>query len=244
MSIWGKIVGGAAGLLTGGPLGALVGAGIGHAVDRSLEASGAPANDTALTKITFTIGVVALAAKMARADGEVTGSEIQAFRRLFKVPASEERNVERVFNLARQDSAGFDAYARQIARLFKARAAVLEDLLDALFTIAGADGKLHPHELVFLEQVADIFGFDADAFACIKARHMGEDEASPYAVLGVARDIPSAQLKATYRALVRDNHPDRLMAEGVPEEFMKVATDRLAAINAAYDKIRAERGLG
>ncbi|GAB4145599.1 MAG: TerB family tellurite resistance protein [Sphingomonadales bacterium] len=243
MSIWGKIVGGAAGLITAGPLGALVGAGLGHAIDRSLEDSGAAKQDTALTKITFTIGVVALAAKMAKADGRVTGSEIQAFKRLFQVPASEQRNVERVFNLARQDTAGFEAYARQIAKLFQARAAVLEDLLDALFTIACADGKLHPEEIAYLRRVAEIFGFDEAAFDCVKARHLGEDEASPYAVLGVPRDMPSAQIKAAYRALVRDNHPDKLMAEGVPEEFMKVATDRLAAINAAYDKIRAERGL-
>jgi len=173
----------------------------------------------------------------------VTGSEIAAFRRLFKVRPSEERNVERVFNLARQDTAGYEAYAQQIARLFEARAAVLEDLLDALFAIAAADGHLHPSELEYLERVAAIFGFDAAAFACIKARHMGEDEASPYAVLGVARDISDRELKRAYRALVRSSHPDKMIAEGVPEEFLRVATDRLATINAAYDKIRAERGL-
>ncbi|MFZ5609280.1 MAG: TerB family tellurite resistance protein [Pseudomonadota bacterium] len=241
MAIWGKILGSAAGLALGGPLGALIGAGLGHAIDRGL--AGPRPVDEATARITFTIGVIALAAKMAKADGTVTHDEVETFKRLFKVPPEEARNVERVFDLARQATAGYEAYAQQIAGLFEKRAPILEDLLDALLAIACADGVLHPGECAYLERVAGIFGFTDDDMERMKARRLGPDEASPYTILGVAPDIADAALKAHYRKLVRDNHPDRLIAQGVPEEFVSVATSRLAAINAAYDRIAAQRGL-
>ncbi|MGD8325667.1 MAG: TerB family tellurite resistance protein [Sphingomonadales bacterium] len=241
MAIWGKIVGGATGFALGGPIGALIGAGVGHAVDR--VAFGDHIDDEATRKITFTIGVIALAAKMAKADGEVTLDEVAAFKKLFKVPPYEERNVERVFDLARRATAGYEAYARQIASLFERRAPILEDLLDALFQIASADGVFHPCEIDYLEKVAAIFGFNEADIDRIKARHMGLDQASPYAILGIDPNISDIELKKHYKQLVRETHPDRMMAHGVPEEFISVATERLAAINAAYDKIAKSRGL-
>lgn len=242
MAIWGKILGSAAGFALGGPIGALIGAGVGHAVDRGLNVL-VPRDDEATRNITFTIGVIALSAKMAKADGEVTRDEVAAFKKLFKVPADEERNVARVFDLARQATAGYEAYAKQIASLFEKRSHILEDLLDALFEIAGSDGVFHPCEIEYLEKVADIFGFTADDMERIKARHLGLDASSPYTILGIAPDSDDVSIKKHYRQMVRDNHPDRMMAAGVPEEFISVATARLAAINAAYDKIAAERGL-
>lgn len=240
MSIWGKIIGGAAGFALGGPLGALFGAGVGHAVDAGLAQG---TDDQATEKITFTIGVIALAAKMAKADGRVTSDEVDAFKEVFKVPPHEVRNVGRVFDLAQQDTAGYEAYARQIAGLFQDRPAVLEDLMDALFHIANADGYVHPNEMAYLETVADIFGMSEVDFERVSARHLGPDKSSPYTVLGVAPDIDDEALKKHYRQLVRDNHPDRLIANGVPQEFIAVATERLAAINAAYDRVAAQRGL-
>lgn len=241
MSIWGKLGGAAAGfLLGGGPVGALVGALAGHVLidreaslaDESMDAPG----------IVFTIAVIALGAKMAMADGAVTKDEEEAFRRIFRVPPSEEANVRRIFNLARQDTAGFEAYAAQIARLFRGNPAILEDVLDGLFEIAKADGVLHPSELAFLARVAEIFGFAPAEFHRIRASHFGPDAADPYAILGVAHDASAEEIKHTYRLLVRENHPDRLMARGVPEEFVRIANDKLAVINAAYDRIESERG--
>jgi len=233
MSIWGKLSGAAAGFLFGGgPLGAIAGAAVGHVLfDREESEPG----------VTFTIAVIALGAKMAKADGVVTDEEIRAFERIFTVPPGEAANVRRVFNLARQDTAGFEAYAGQIARAFRGNPAVLEDILDGLFEIAKADGVLHPGEQAFLERVADIFGFAPSEFRRIRASHFGPDAADPYAVLGVAYDASETEIKRTYRLLVRENHPDSLIARGVPAEFVKLATDKLAAINAAYEKIEAER---
>jgi DnaJ like chaperone protein len=236
MSIWGKIGGAAAGFLAGGPVGAVVGAIAGHVIDRNTRTV-APDDPG----VAFTIAVIALGAKMAKSDGVVTGDEEEAFRQYFRVPPSEEANVQRIFRLARQDTAGFETYARQIANVYRGNPAVLEDILDGLFEIAKADGVLHPGELSFLERVAEIFGFAPNEFRRIRASHFPDRE-DPYIILGVAHDAGEEEIKRTYRMLVRENHPDRLIARGVPPEFVQIATEKLAAINVAYDKIEIERG--
>ena len=193
--------------------------------------------------IAFTIGVIALGAKMAKADGIVTGEEIVAFKQVFHVPERELAGVARVFNLAKQDVAGYDAYARQLARLFAQRPQVLEDVIDSLFHIAKADGALHESELAYLESVTEIFGFTARDFARIKARHMAPAKDDPYVILGIEGFASDDELRRHYRKLVRDNHPDKHIAAGMPPEMIDVATERLARINAAYDMIARERGL-
>ena len=233
MSVWGKVSGAAAGLFVGGPVGALVGAVAGHFfLDRESDPG-----------VTFTIAVVALAGKMARADGVVSEEEFQIFREAFGVPPEEEGNIRRIFNLARQDVAGFEYYAGQIARLFVGNPAMLEDVLDGLFDIAKADGVLHPEEAKFLERVAEIFGFAPNEFRRIRASHFAPELTDPYVILGLSYSADDNELRQTYRRLVRENHPDSLMARGVPQEFIKLATDKLAAINSAYEKIQTERGL-
>jgi DnaJ like chaperone protein len=233
MSVWGKVSGAAAGLFVGGPVGAVVGAVVGHFF---LDQESDPG-------VTFTIALVALAGKMARADGVATDQEFEVFREAFGVPPQEEKNVQRIFNLARQDIAGFEYYAGQIARLFVGNPAMLEDVLDGLFEIAKADGVLHPGEAAFLEKVAEIFGFAPNEYRRIRASHFAPELTDPYVILGVSYVADDEELKQTYRKLVRENHPDSLMARGVPAEFIKLANDKLAAINSAYEKIRAERGL-
>jgi len=233
MSVWGKVSGAAAGLFVGGPVGAVVGAVVGHFF---LDQESDPG-------VTFTIAVVALAGKMARADGVVSEQEFEIFREAFGVPPEEENNIRRIFNLARQDIAGFEYYAGQIAQLFVGNPAMLEDVLDGLFEIAKADGVLHPGEAAFLEKVAEIFGFSPNEYRRIRASHFAPELTDPYVILGVSYVADDEELKQTYRKLVRENHPDSLMARGVPAEFIKLANDKLAAINTAYEKIRAERGL-
>src|SRR5439155_25397422 len=158
--------------------------------------------------LAFTIGVIALGAKMAKADGVVTGDEVAAFKRVFQVPEEELAGVAKVFNLAKQEVAGYPTYARQLARLFAGGHQILEDVLDSLFYIAKADGAVHEHEARYLEDVADIFGFDAAEFARIKARHVPPEGGGPYAVLGIDRSAKDEDIKKRYRKLVRENHPD------------------------------------
>lgn len=239
MSIWGKIIGGTAGFALGGPLGALLGLAVGSAVDAGI---GKIDEDPEKTRhITFTIGVIALSAKMAKADGKVTREEVDAFKQVFQVPASEMVNVGRVFDMARQHTAGFDAYARQIATLMAGNRGVLADLLEGLFFIAKADGHVHPNEVNFIRAVANIFGYTKQQIDQLVHRHAGADQNCPYAVLGVEPAIGSDALRKHYRNLVRENHPDRMIAQGVPSDLIAVATRRAAEINVAYDEILARR---
>lgn len=226
----------------GGPIGALIGLTVGAAVDAGVTTATADPEKT--RHITFTIGVIALSAKMAKADGRVTHEEVAAFKQVFHVPPAEMANVGRVFDMARQHTAGFDAYARQIADLMKDNRSVLGDLLEALFFIAKSDGHVHPNELDFIRAVAKIFGYGKRQIEQLVYRHVGADQNCPYGVLGVDPSISDAELKERYRSLVRENHPDRLIAEGVPNDLIAVATRRAAEINAAYDEIVTHREKG
>jgi DnaJ like chaperone protein len=237
MSIWGKIGGAAAGfVLGGGPVGAALGALAGHFVfDRE------PSETE--KQIAFTIGVTALAAKMARADGQSTEVEFEAFRRIVAIEPDEEANVRRVYALANESVAGFEAYARQLGSLFRDRPGLLEDLLDALFFVASAEDGLHDAELVFLREVARAFGLSDAAFNNLCAAYGGPCEPDPYALLQVESAATDAEVRQAYLAAVRANHPDRMIARGAPEEFLNVATEKLARINAAWAQIRQARGL-
>jgi DnaJ like chaperone protein len=250
MSIWGKIIGGVAGFALGGPLGALLGAIAGHAADRRIEQTEPAAEDqqslddrSGTRQIAFTMAVIVLGAKMAKADGVVSRAEVAAFKEVFQVPPHELKNVARLFDQARQDPAGFEPYAKQIARMFRKDHPVLEELLDGLFHIAKADGVVHEAEMTFLKRVAGIFGLDEADFARLREGHLGPDKADPYTILGTTRMASNEEIKAAWRKLVRDTHPDKLMAQGLPREFIELANEKLATINAAYDKISKERGI-
>ena len=187
--------------------------------------------------IAFTIAVIALGAKMAKADGLVTRDEVTAFRQVFHIPASETQNAARVFDLARKDVAGFDLYAARIRDMFGAGHQALVDLLEGLFYIAVADGRYHPNENVFLEEVARIFGVQSRDFVNMRARFVPDENPDPYCVLGVDPTADAETVRQAWRALVREYHPDRMIARGVPEEAMKLAEKRLIQANWAYEKI-------
>lgn len=186
----------------------------------------------------FTLALIALSAKMAVADGVATASETRAFKRTVEIPAPIERQVDRVFDLAKQDVAGYEAYARKIGRFFAREPDTLEHVLDSLFFIASADGMVHEAELDYLKGVSDIFGFDDARFEQIASQHVYLDQGTdPYVVLGLMPGAERDEVKRVYRLLVAEHHPDRLIAKGVPEELIDVATARMQAINSAYNKI-------
>jgi DnaJ like chaperone protein len=277
MAIWGKIVGGAAGLALGGPIGAVIGAVAGHAYDlyreqdrrgrlerrrgrverprrreRDIEAEIAGerifADPTETRRIAFATAVIVLSAKLAKVDGVVSRDEIRAFKQTFRIDDREVGDVARIYDHAKSSGQGFEPYARQIAALFRHDPYLLEELMVGLIEVARADGEINAAELDFLRRVAGIFGFDEGAFERIRGRYAASrrdltntDDA--YAVLGVSRTAAGPEIKQAYRRLVREHHPDRLGAKGLPPEFTDQATRTLAAINAAYDRIAKERGL-
>lgn len=193
-------------------------------------------------RVAFSIAMIALSAKMAKADGVVTPAEVRAFQQIFEVPEDERKHVARLYNLAKADVAGFEAYAEKLARLCgsgEANCPLLEDILDGLFHIAKADGIVHEHELAFLARVAEIFRYDEVHFNQLVARHAIDHGGDPYLVLGVEKSATRAEIRRRYHELVMENHPDRLIARGVPEEFHAIANERLVAINAAYAAVTA-----
>lgn len=189
---------------------------------------------------TFSIALIALSAKIAKADGAASDAEFAAFRKFFDFPDSEATKVRMIYDLAKQDVAGFSHYVGQIGKLFDDDQAILEDVIDCLLYVALADGAAHPQELSLIEAAAVTFGIAPACWRRLKAAHFGVEKDDPYAVLGLEHGADAASLQARYRELMRQNHPDALIARGVPASLVKIADGRAAAINAAYEAILAE----
>ena len=192
--------------------------------------------------VAFAIAVIALGAKMAKADGHVTRDEVTAFREVFHIAAKDEAGAAKVFNLARQDVAGFEDYATRIHAMFASQPETLTDLLEGLFHIAMADGFYHPNEDAFLEEVAHIFAISDRDFRALRARFVPDAVPDPFTVLGVSPDMPLEDIRSAWRMPVRENHPDAMMARGVPEEAVRIAEKRMIDINRAWEDIRASSG--
>ena len=188
--------------------------------------------------VAFTIAVIALGAKMAKADGQVTRDEVTAFREVFRIAAQDEAGAAKVFNLARQDAAGFEEYAKRIRAMFTGQPDTLRDLLEGLFHIAMADGFYHPNENAFLEEVTRIFEVPQTEFSALRMRFAPDTKQDPYLVLGVSSDMSLQDIRRAFRRLVRENHPDAMIARGVPEEALQLAQKRMADINRAWDEIQ------
>lgn len=260
MSYWGKLLGGVAGFVLGGPFGAVMGAAMGHAADGGrlpkldfTHLLGGPLDAARLASSLgnrdqlFAVGVVVLSAKLAKCDGPVNRAEIDAFKRQFRIPPEAVRDIGRLFDSARDDAGGFDPYARELGRGFADNKGLLEDVLTALFAIAKADKPVTVAEHEMLSDVHTAFGLDQVAWdqargaTSRRAASGGTDD--PYAVLGAARDASNADLRAVWLRQVRENHPDSLAARGVPAEFVARASEKVARVNAAWDRIKRERGL-
>lgn len=255
MGFWGKILGSMAGFAMGGPFGAMVGAALGHAADQGAipRAGRIPPNAADMIHLLggrenlFSFAVVVLAAKLAKVDGPVQRSEIDAFRQVFRVPEEGLRDVGRLFDQARETAEGWEPFAEKLGEAFADNKALLEDVLAALVRIARADGPVKKSEGDMLRGIHARFGLDAAAWERAKAgapRGVGAQEMEdPYPVLGLTREASNEEVRAAWKRLMRENHPDTLAARGVPAEFIRRATAKVAEINAAWDRIKRERGL-
>ncbi len=191
----------------------------------------------------FSTAVTALGAKLAKADGQADDSEFDAFSQVFHQEDGSGANVRRLYNLARQTTHGFESYARRLAKRYRNCPQLLEDVLDGLFHIAGADGTVTTRELDYLDRVGELFGLSPLTLRRLRATHFGLARDDPYAILGVLPDAPDAEVRAAWKALLSEAHPDRARARGLPEEFVEVAEAKAASINAAFDQIVRERRL-
>lgn len=277
---WGKVMGGTLGLaIGGGPLGALIGVAIGHAYDKRVAEAGGDsawfgstlgqnARDKAredAKRLAYLTAVTTLGAKLAKIDGRVTTAEIEAFKRVFPVYKSQEKRVAQLFDHARRDALGYEAYAYQLAHYFSAQPSVLEDVIYGLAVVAAADGAhLHPSESRFIRTTAYIFGMAPDRLQIIMmragavlssadngaGRDRSQTQASSHdkigaasATLGVKAEASAEEIKSAYRALIRQNHPDKLAADGATPDALAKATEKMKNINAAYDVLSKARGI-
>ncbi|MFQ3622284.1 MAG: TerB family tellurite resistance protein [Acetobacteraceae bacterium] len=263
MSFWGKIIGGMAGFAMGGPVGAVLGAALGHAADQKGGPGGLPNPADLLGRpdplrmaeaarllgsrdTVFSIAVVVLAAKLAKVDGPVKRAEIDAFKRMFRFPPEAAKDIARLWDGARDSPEGFEPFAEKLAEAFADNRTVLEDVLAALHQVAAADGPVNAAERRFIDEVARRLGLserERERARSGGASRAAPGEPDPYEVLGVARNASDEEVRAAWRQLMRENHPDTLASRNVPPKFIEHATRRVAEINNAWNRIKRERGL-
>jgi DnaJ like chaperone protein len=200
-------------------------------------------DDTHDNALPFTVGMIALGAKMAKSDGVIARDEVGAFRKAFNVSDGEMKDVARVFNLAKEDTTGYEACADQLVTVLKGDRQLLDYVLEGLFHIATVDGVMHPQEEKFLRQVAKRFGVADVEFDLMKARFIGAAERDPYDVLGLKPSVGNEELKSRYQRLIAESQPDEVMARGMPREFVRIPTAKLAAVKEAYETIARERDI-
>ena len=256
----GMAIGGYIGSIFGGPLGAIIGAVLGHKVEgaafgketRKVRYSSVPPRDRANL---FCATVAAMLAKMAKADGVVTEDEIagveNAFRRLGFTPAARRYAID-VFRRAKDDGHTIYEYAQEFA--FAVDSVEVRELFyEILWDVAGADGEIDRSELLILQRIPRALGIRLDWYAYFAAQRMAgrrrgasvarDPLADAYAVLGAGASDSVDELKRKYRELAKKNHPDALRAQGLPEEMVGKATERMSRINAAWATIREARGI-
>ena len=235
MSIWGNLVGGFIGFSFAGPIGALIGSIIGGKIS-SARRGGFQQNVAQFQQI-FAISLVILTAKLAKADGQVSKEELIAIKEKLKIPDHEIDQVGKIFNKAKEDSLGYEPYAKQIAQIYQNKPAVLDEVINILFYIAESDGKVSNSELAMIKNIAQIFNLTDIQFEGIKESRKGSDKLNPYIVLGCTSNDDFATIRKRYLQLSKEHHPDALISKGVPKEVIEESKKKMRAINSAFDKI-------
>ena len=238
MSIWGKLLAGTFGFALGGPIGAMLGVIAGHSVDRIRNQKSDSNIASNSPQEIITIGIIILAAKLAKADGQVTTDEISAFKEKFKIPPDFQSDVSKIFNEAKKNSDDYHQYAQQIGMLFRGQPQVLEQILNLLFYIAEADGEVSEAELRMIEHIAQIFGLNKFQFNGIKESRKSSDKLNPYIVLESRPEDDLQTIRKKYLKLSKEHHPDLLISKGVPKEVIEESKNKMRAINSAWDKIQ------
>ena len=256
MGFLGKAIGAGMGFMVGGPIGAILGGVLGHAYDvsneqmqgyREREDHSWPEVEREFDRqYLFYVSLASLAAKMAKADGVITNDEIRAFDHFLRIDlglsVDERRTIASVFNEAKNSPEDAVAIARQFKALIGYQRDVLQMMIQLLFRIALADGQLHKNEEIFIQDIASAFEMSAMEYQQIKALYIKENDQA-YNILGISRNASDDEVKKAYRKLVQEYHPDKMQAKGVPEDFMKIANEKMTEINQAYDQICKERGI-
>ena len=236
MAIWGSLIGGMIGLSLGGPFGMLLGSLIGGKISRAKSRAGLGA--FAQPQQIFALSLIVLSAKLSKADGQVSKEELIAVKDKLRIPDNELDQVGKIFNKAKEESAGYEQYAQQIAQIYKGNINVLEEVINILFYIAEADGNISDSELQMIEHIAKIFGLSEIQFNSIKESRKSSDKLNPYIVLESKPDDEIDIIRKRYLKLSKEHHPDLLMSKGVPQEVIDESKAKMRSINSAWDQVQ------
>ena len=239
MSIWGSLIGGFVGFSFAGPIGALIGSMVGGRIS-SARRSGFQRGFAPPQQV-FAIALIILTAKLAKVDGHVSKEELIAIKDKLKIPDHEIDQVGKIFNKAKEDSLGYEPYARQIAQIYKNNTVVLDEVINILFYIAEADSNVSNSETAMIKSIAKIFGLSDSQFEGIKESRKSSDKLNPYLVLGCDPKDDFAVIRKKYLLLSKKHHPDVLMNKGVPEEVIEESKKKMRAINSAFAQIEKKR---
>tara|TARA_B100001123_G_scaffold408822_1_gene502339 strand:+ start:1373 stop:2095 length:723 start_codon:yes stop_codon:yes gene_type:complete len=238
MSIWGSLIGGMVGFSLGGPFGMLLGSLIGGKISRAR--SGISGNFGQPQQI-FALSLIVLSAKLSKADGQVSKAELVAVKDKLKIPENEIDKVGKIFNKAKEESTGYEPYAKQIAQIYKNNPNVLEEVINILFYIAEADGNVSQSELNMIQNIAEIFGLSVIQFNSIKESRKSSDKLNPYIVLECSPEDSLQNIRKKYLKLSKEHHPDLLISKGVPQEVIEESKKKMRSVNAAWDQIQKLR---
>ena len=218
MSIWGSLIGGVVGFSLGGPFGMLLGSLIGGKISRAKSRVGF--GSFAQPQQIFALSLIVLSAKLSKADGQVSREELMAVKDKLKIPENELDQVGKIFNKAKEESAGYEPYAQQIAQIYRRNINVLEEVINILFYIAEADGNVSDAELKMIEHIAQIFGLNEIQINSIKESRKSSDKLNPYIVLESKPGDDLQIIRKRYLNLSKEHHPDLLISKGVPQEVI------------------------
>ena len=236
MAIWGSIIGGMLGFSIAGPFGMLLGSLIGGKISRARSSGGF--RSFAQPQQIFALSLIVLSAKLSKADGQVSREELIAVKDKLKIPESELDQVGKIFNKAKEESTGYEPYAKQIAEVYRGNMNVLEEVINTLFYIAEADGNISDNELIMIEDIARIFGLNQAQINGIKESRKSSDKLNPYIVLESKPEDSLEQIRKRYIKLSKEHHPDLLLSKGVPQEVIDESKAKMRAVNSAWDQIQ------
>ena len=236
MSIWGSLLGGVIGFSLGGPFGALLGSFLGGKISRISSSSSFTSHQN--SQQIFALSLIILSAKLSKADGRVSKEELIAVKEKLQIPDSEIDQVAKIFNKAKDESTGYEPYAKQISEIFKGNQNVLEEVINILFYIAEADGHVSNEEESMIANIAFIFGLSQNQYESIKEARKSSDKLNPYIVLESQPTDDLKSIRKKYIKLSKEHHPDLLISKGVPIEVINESKNKMRAINAAWDQIQ------
>lgn len=259
MSWWGKVVGGTFGFMMAGPLGALMGAALGNYFDGGLDTIGLDDSlglgATERVQSVFFTTTFALMGYIAKSDGKVTRDEIamaEQVMRQMRLNPQQRKVAINLFNEGKKDGFPVHEVLAQFKREIYRRRNLVQMFLEITVATAFADGRLDSREQNVLDGIASDLGYSKQQFNELLGRLSGqahfinqhstaEKLEAAYELLGIDVGISDAELKKAYRRLMNQHHPDKLVAKGLPEEMIDIATRKTQDIKAAYELIKSSR---